>query len=381
MMRSGLLLMAVALPLASGCGYNSLVSADESVKAAWAQVENVYQRRADLVPNLVNTVKGSAQHEEKVLTEVTAARAQATQVKLSVDDLSNPEKVKQFEDAQAKLSSSLGRLIATSEAYPDLKANAAFRDLMAQLEGTENRISVERKRYNDAVRDYNVKTREFPTVIMAKISGLPPEGAVQGDHGECESGAGGEVLKSLAAALLLLFALPAQALSVPARPDGPINDYANVLTADAKARLTQQLDSYALGTTRQIAVAIFPALDGEERFDFSMRLAEAWKLGGKKNSDGVLVTRVHRRPPGSDPRRLRPRRAAHRRADGAHPHRADGAALQGRRLRGRAARGAGGDRHGDGRARARRGQAAGEAVGRRRRHFPSASSSSSSSWC
>ena len=161
--------------MASGCGYNGLVSADESVKAAWGQVENVYQRRADLVPNLVNTVKGSAQHEEKVLTEVTAARASATQVKLSVDDLSNPDKVKQFEEAQAKLSSSLGRLIATAESYPDLKANAAFRDLMVQLEGTENRIAVERKRYNDAVRDYNVKCRSFPSVIAAKIWGFHPK--------------------------------------------------------------------------------------------------------------------------------------------------------------------------------------------------------------
>ena len=163
------------LPLGSGCGYNSLVSADENVKAAWAQVENVYQRRADLIPNLVNTVKGSAQHEEKVLTEVTAARASATQVKLSVDDLSDPAKVKQFEDAQAKLSSSLGRLIATAENYPDLKANAAFRDLMSQLEGTENRISVERRRYNEAVRDYNVKCREFPTLIAAKLWHFKPK--------------------------------------------------------------------------------------------------------------------------------------------------------------------------------------------------------------
>jgi LemA protein len=175
MTRRPYLLIALLAPLVPGCGYNSLVSGDESVKAAWAQVENVYQRRADLIPNLVNTVKGSAQHEEKVLTEVTAARASATQVKLSVDDLSNPEKVKQFEDAQAKLSSSLGRLIATSEAYPDLKANAAFRDLMGQLEGTENRITVERMKYNNAVRDYNVKCREFPTVIAAKIWHFKPK--------------------------------------------------------------------------------------------------------------------------------------------------------------------------------------------------------------
>ncbi len=177
MTRRVLALLALVLPVSSlgGCGYNTLVTADENVKAAWAQVENVYQRRADLIPNLVNTVKGSAAHEEKVLSEVTQARASATQVKLSVDDLSDPEKVKQFEEAQNKLSSSLGRLLAVSENYPDLKANAAFRDLMSQLEGTENRISVERRRYNEAVRDYNVKTREFPTLIAAKIWHFKPK--------------------------------------------------------------------------------------------------------------------------------------------------------------------------------------------------------------
>jgi LemA protein len=169
MRRLNLVLLATAL---SGCGYNALVSADEEAKAAWAQVENVYQRRADLIPNLVATVKGSAQHEEKVLTAVTQARASATQVKLSADDLSDPEKVKAFENAQAQLTGALGRLLVVSENYPDLKANANFRDLQSQLEGTENRIAVERKRYNDAVRDYNVKCREFPTVIAAKLWGF-----------------------------------------------------------------------------------------------------------------------------------------------------------------------------------------------------------------
>jgi LemA protein len=173
-MRASFALLLL-VPFAGGCGYNSLVSADENVKASWAQVENVYQRRADLVPNLVNTVKGSAAHEEKVLAEVTTARASATQIKLDPGDLSNPDKVKAFEQAQQQLSSSLGRLIATSEAYPDLKANAAFRDLMSQLEGTENRITVERRRYNEAVRDYNVKTREFPTVLAAKMWGFHPK--------------------------------------------------------------------------------------------------------------------------------------------------------------------------------------------------------------
>jgi LemA protein len=172
--RARLLCLVTLLPLA-GCGYNSLVNADENVKASWAQVENVYQRRADLVPNLVNTVKGSAKHEETVLTEVTAARASATQVKLTADDLTDPAKVQAFEAAQAKLSASLGRLLAVSESYPDLKANAAFRDLMSQLEGTENRIAVERRRYNEAVRDYNVKCRSFPTMIAARIWGFKPK--------------------------------------------------------------------------------------------------------------------------------------------------------------------------------------------------------------
>jgi LemA protein len=169
-----LMLSTAAVTLPSGCGYNGLVTADEAVKASWAQVENVYQRRSDLIPNLVNTVKGSAAHEEKVLAEVTEARASATQIKLSANDLSDPEKMKAFEEAQSKLSSSLGRLLATSEAYPDLKANAAFHDLQVQLEGTENRITVERKRYNDAVEAYNVDCRSFPTVIVAKIAGFKP---------------------------------------------------------------------------------------------------------------------------------------------------------------------------------------------------------------
>ncbi|MEO6953585.1 MAG: LemA family protein [Polyangia bacterium] len=171
--KSSLALFALCLAvLPSGCGYNDLVQSDEAVKAGWAQVENVYQRRSDLVPNLVATVKGSAAHEEKVLEEVTTARASATQIKVSADDLSDPEKVKAFEEAQSKLSGSLGRLIATSENYPDLKANAAFRDLQAQLEGTENRIATERKRYNDAVEAYNVKVRSFPTMVVAKYGGF-----------------------------------------------------------------------------------------------------------------------------------------------------------------------------------------------------------------
>ncbi len=167
-----LILLSLSTILLPACGYNGLVESDEEVKKAWAQVENVYQRRADLVPNLVATVKGSAAHEEKVLAEVTQARASATQVKITAGDLSDPAKMQAFEQAQGQLSQSLGRLLAVSEKYPDLKANAQFADLMSQLEGTENRITVERGRYNAAVEAYNVKCRSFPSVMAAKIWGF-----------------------------------------------------------------------------------------------------------------------------------------------------------------------------------------------------------------
>lgn len=168
----GISLIVVLAAIATGCGYNSLVGADEETKAAWGQVENVYQRRADLIPNLVATVKGSAAHEQTTLSAVTQARAEATQVKLSASDLSDPAKLKAFEQAQSQLSHSLGRLLAVSENYPDLKANASFRDLQSQLEGTENRISVERRRYNEAVQHYNTLVRAFPSVISAKMFGF-----------------------------------------------------------------------------------------------------------------------------------------------------------------------------------------------------------------
>src|SRR5262249_54243243 len=143
--------------------------ADESVKQHWADVEGAYQRRADLIPNLVSTVKGYMAHEEKVLEAVTAARAQATQVKLDVSKLSDPKAVEEFEKAQAQLSGAFGRLLATSERYPDLKANDNFKTLMSQLEGTENRINVERHKYNESVQTYNTKVRSFPTSMVAGI--------------------------------------------------------------------------------------------------------------------------------------------------------------------------------------------------------------------
>ncbi len=162
----------VLLTLLSGCGYNSLQAGDEQVKANWAEVLNQYQRRADLVPNLVNTVKGYATHEKDVLTQVTAARAQVGALTVSADVLNDPAALAKFQAAQGALSGALSRLLAVSENYPQLKADAGFRDLQAQLEGTENRITVARNRYIKAVQDYNVMVRSFPSNLTAKLFGF-----------------------------------------------------------------------------------------------------------------------------------------------------------------------------------------------------------------
>ena len=152
--------------------YNRLVTLDEAVKSAWAQVENVYQRRADLIPNLVETVKGAANFEKGTLEAVVQARASATQVKLDASSLKDPDAFAKFQKAQDGLSSALSRLLVTVEKYPDLKATQNFRDLQAQLEGTENRISVERGRFNELTQTYNTLRRSFPAVIMANLAGF-----------------------------------------------------------------------------------------------------------------------------------------------------------------------------------------------------------------
>jgi LemA protein len=152
-----------------GCGYNSLVQLDEKVNQSWSQVENQYQRRADLIPNLVKTVQGYADFEKSVLVEVTELRSKVGQIKLSADDLSNEEKFRQFQQAQDQLSGALSRLLVVAENYPQLKANENFLALQTQLEGTENRIAVERKKFNEAVQEYNTTIRSFPTLITAKI--------------------------------------------------------------------------------------------------------------------------------------------------------------------------------------------------------------------
>jgi LemA protein len=151
----------------AGCGYNNIPTYEEQAKAKWGDVQNNYQRRADLIPNLVNTVQGYAKQERDVLTQVTEARAKATQIKIDPSQLTDPDKVKQFQDAQNQLSGALGRLIAISENYPDLKSNQNFLALQSQLEGTENRIAVARRDYIEAVRQYNTELRTFPGLIWA----------------------------------------------------------------------------------------------------------------------------------------------------------------------------------------------------------------------
>ena len=166
--RLGLLAPLAAFSLA-GCGINSVPTAEEQVNAAWGNLQADYQRRTDLVPNLVNTVKGYATQERTVLTQVTEARAKATSIQLNAGDLSDPAKVQAFQNAQAQLGGSLGRLLASFEAYPDLKSNQNFLALQDQLEGTENRINSSRRDYNEAVRSYNTRIRTFPDAIGAKI--------------------------------------------------------------------------------------------------------------------------------------------------------------------------------------------------------------------
>jgi LemA protein len=164
-------LAVVGLSLAlSACGYNTIPTLQEQAKARWSDVQNQYQRRADLVPNLVSTVQGYAAQEKNVLTAVVEARAKATQIKLDASDLTDPAKVKAFQDAQNQLTGALGRLLAVKENYPDLKSNSNFLALQSQLEGTENQISTARRNYIAAVRDYNLSLRTFPTVIWAKTA-------------------------------------------------------------------------------------------------------------------------------------------------------------------------------------------------------------------
>ncbi|WP_180839092.1 LemA family protein [Variovorax sp. RO1] len=174
MMKRWFLILAAVLSL-SGCGYNDFQSLDEASKSAWSEVLNQYQRRADLVPNIVATVKGEASFEQDTLTKVIEARAKATSIQVTPETLNNPEAFNKFQQAQGELSSALSRLMVVAERYPDLKANQAFRDLRVTLEGTENRITVARNRYIESVQEYNVLARSFPTNLTAMVFSYKPK--------------------------------------------------------------------------------------------------------------------------------------------------------------------------------------------------------------
>ena len=172
-MRNGLVFVLLLLSLSlSGCGYNTLQSTDEQIKAGWSEVLNQYQRRADLVPNLVNVVKGYAAHEKEVLTQVTEARARVGAIQATPELINDEQAFAKFQQAQGQMSSALSRLLLVSENYPQLKADGVFRDLQAQLEGTENRIAVARNRYIKAVQEYNVTVRSFPSNLTAMMFGF-----------------------------------------------------------------------------------------------------------------------------------------------------------------------------------------------------------------
>jgi LemA protein len=183
-MKNLLIVIAVVVVLAlmGGCSYNGMVKSDENVKGKWGQVQTQYQRRSDLIPNLVSTVKGEANFEKGTLTEVTDARARATSIQVDPTKLT-PESIQQYQQAQGQLSTALGRLLVASENYPTLRANDAFRNLQVQLEGTENRISVARRDFNESVQTYNSKVRTFPANITAKIFGFAEKGYFQGEAG------------------------------------------------------------------------------------------------------------------------------------------------------------------------------------------------------
>lgn len=168
-------LLVLCVTLLSGCGYNEIQINDEGVKSSWAEVLNQYKRRADLVPNLVNVVKGYADHEKEVLTRVTEARASVGGINVTPELLNDPEAMAKFQQAQANLSGALSRLLVVSENYPNLKADASFRDLQAQLEGTENRITVARNRFIKSVETYNISVRTFPNNLTAMVTGAKPK--------------------------------------------------------------------------------------------------------------------------------------------------------------------------------------------------------------
>lgn len=215
MKRFNVLILLIFSVFAGGCGYNTLQSADEQIKASWAEVVNQYQRRADLIPNLVETVKGFAAQEKDVLLGVTSARAKVGSIQATPELVNDPQAFEKFAQAQAGLSSALSRLLVVAENYPQLKSDANFRDLQAQLEGTENRIAVARKRYIEAVREYNVVVRSFPSNLTAMVFGMKEKAQFTVENE-----------KEISKAPKVDFGKPAPAApAAPVAPSSPANEY------------------------------------------------------------------------------------------------------------------------------------------------------------
>jgi LemA protein len=210
--RFNLLILLIFLVISGGCGYNTLQQTDEQIKAGWAEVVNQYQRRADLIPNLVETVKGFAAQEKEVLLGVTSARSKVGALQATPELVNDPQAFARFAQAQGELSSALARLLVVSENYPQLKSDANFRDLQAQLEGTENRITVARKRYIDAVREYNVVVRSFPSNLTAMLFGYKEKAQFSVDNE-----------KEISKAPKVGFGQPVPA--APVAPEAPANEY------------------------------------------------------------------------------------------------------------------------------------------------------------
>ncbi len=305
--------ITVAATLAIGlsaCGYNTIQRNDEQVKASWSEVINQYQRRADLVPNLVNTVKGYAAQEQAVLLGVTEARAKVGTIQATPELVNDPEAFKKFQAAQGELSQALKSLIAVTENYPQLKSDANFRDLQAQLEGTENRIAVARNRYIAAVQEYNVTVRSFPTNLTAKYYHYPEKAnftveneqqiakpptvdfgprlpnplrlqappSEQGARGARVATGGGPGLRLRAGAQIAVPALT-----------GHVVDQTGVLSTEQCSTLEQTLQAFEARKGSQLAVLIVPTTAPETIEQYGIRVAEQWKLGRKKIDDGAIL--------------------------------------------------------------------------------------------
>src|SRR4029077_14399023 len=319
MRRLWTVLAALATLSLTNCGYNAIQTNDEQVKSAWSEVLNQYQRRADLVPNLVNSVKGFAQQEKDVLLGVTNARAKVGSIQATPELINDPGAFAKFQAAQGELSSALSKLLVVTENYPQLKSDALFRDLMAQLEGTENRITVARNRYIKSVQDYNVGIRTFPNNLTAMMFGYKEKSnfsvenakeisvAPKVDFNPAPAApskypivlannknlAGMNAARAILLALLLGWIFPglSPALADVAVPPlvGRVVDQTGTLSSSELDSLQQTLRAFEARKGSQIAVLIVPTTAPETIEQYSLRVAEAWKIGRKRIDDGAIL--------------------------------------------------------------------------------------------